>query len=195
MMKIRCKNIQVVRMNVLKAERRNTKRNCQVCQISQTDENSADNMKEISDKAQKLCRIKENITGKVFRKRIHLAIVLVILMFVYLQYGRDVAVCSSYPRVNSDGYLEDIVIIANKLYIFDHEKFAEYILRRCVENSFKEVRFSYELNGYPNEVHISVYMNQFAWKLKKAFEIQYISEGAYSANIVDYPEIFRIDIL
>ena len=62
MMKIRCKNIQVVRMNVLKAERRNTKRNCQVCQISQTDENSADNMKEISDKAQKLCRIKENIT-------------------------------------------------------------------------------------------------------------------------------------
>lgn len=121
-----------------------------------------------------------------------MAIVLVILMFRYLQYGRDVAVCSSNPRVNLDGFLEDIVIIANKLYIFDHEKFAEYILRRCVENSFKEVRFSYELNGYPNEVHISVYMNQFAWKLKKAFEIQYISEGAYSANIVDYPEMFGI---
>ncbi len=195
-MKIRCKNVQVVRMNVLKAERKNTKRHCQVCQTSQKDANSADNMKETSDKVQKLCRIKENITGKVFRKRIHLAIVLVILMFVYLQYDRDVAVCSSNPRVNSEGYLEDIVIIANKLYIFDHEKFAEYILQRCVENSFKEVRFSYDLNGYPNEVHISVYMNQFAWELKKkAFEIQYISEGAYSANIVDYPEIFRIDIL
>ena len=177
-MKIRCKNVQVVRMNVLKAERRDKKRHWQVWQISQTDANSADNMKEIPDKAQKLCRIKENITGKAIRKRVYLAIVLVILMFGYLQYGRDVAVCSSNPRVNSDGYLEDIVIIANKLYIFDHEKFAKYILQRCEENSFKEVRFSYDLNGYPNEVHISVYMNHFEWKIKKkAFEILYISEG------------------
>ena len=129
------------------------------------------------------------------RIAIYMAIVLLLLILGHLQYGRDVAVCSTNPRVNSDGYLEDIVIIANKLYIFDQEKFAEHILQRCVENSFKEVRFSYDLIGYPNEVHISVYINHFEWKLKKkAFEIQYISDGSHNYNIADHPEMFRIDI-
>ena len=154
-------------------------------------------MKEILDKTQKhSIDDRKRIVNKKFSRIVYLAVLLVIPILGYLQWGRDVAVCSSNPKIFSNGSLEEISIIANKLYIFDHEKFAEYILQRCVENSFKEVRFSYDLNGYPSEVHISVYMNQFAWKLKKkAFEIQYISEGAYSANIVDYPEIFRIDIL
>lgn len=195
MMKIPCKNIQATRIHILKTEKQGTKRYCQICQISKTNANPSDNLKEISDKTRKSYKSKGNINGKMFRMRTYLVIVLVILISGYLQYGRDVAVCSSNPRVNSNGYLEDIAITANKLYIFDQEKFAKCILQRCVENSFKEVRFSYDLSGYPNEVHISVYMNQLTWKLKKkAFEIQYIPDGSYYYNIVEHPEMFRIDI-
>lgn len=120
---------------------------------------------------------------------------LAILLVGYLQYGRDVTVCSSNLTNFSDGNTEDITIMANKLYIFDKEKFAEHLLQRCVNNSFKEVRFSYDLNGYPNEVQISVYVNRMLWKLKKkAFEIHYISDGLFDYNIADNPEMFRVEI-
>lgn len=74
-------------------------------------------------------------------------------------------------------------------------KFAKYVLQRCADNSFREVRFSYDLSGYPNEVHITVYMNRAAWKWrKKAFEIRWISEEDKHYNIVENPEKYRIEI-
>lgn len=153
-------------------------------------------MKEILKKTQKLCK---NDKKKSLEKRLHmivyLAAALVVSVLGYLQWGRDVVVCSSNPKILSDGNLEEISIIANKLHIFDKEKFAEYILQRCVDNTFREVRFSYDLNGYPNEVHITVYMNRTAWKWKKdSFEIRCVSEGTEDYNIVENFEMFRIEI-
>lgn len=153
-------------------------------------------MKEILDKTQKhSIDDRKRIVNKKFRRIVYLAVLLVIPILGYLQWGRDVAVCSSNPNIFSNGSLEEISIIANKLYIFDQEKFARYVLQRCADNSFREVRFSYDLSGYPNEVHITVYMNRAAWKWrKKAFEIRWISEEDKHYNIVENPEKYRIEI-
>lgn len=154
-------------------------------------------MKEILDKTQKRSiDDRKRIVNKKFSRIVYLAVLLVIPILGYLQWGRDVAVCSSNPNIFSNGSLEEISIIANKLYIFDREKFAKYVLQRCADNSFREVRFSYDLSGYPNEVHITVYMNRAAWKWrKKAFEIRWISEENEHYNIVENPEKYRIEIL
>ena len=153
-------------------------------------------MKEILDKIQKRSiEDRKRIVNKKFSRIVYLAVLLVIPILGYLQWGRDVAVCSSNPNIFSNGSLEEISIIANKLYIFDQEKFARYVLQRCADNSFREVRFSYDLSGYPNEVHITVYMNRAAWKWrKKAFEIRWISEEDKHYNIVENPEKYRIEI-
>ena len=153
-------------------------------------------MKEILDKTQKRSiDDRKRIVNKKFSRIVYLAVLLVIPILGYLQWGRDVAVCSSNPNIFSNGSLEEISIIANKLYIFDREKFAKYVLQRCADNSFREVRFSYDLSGYPNEVHITVYMNRAAWKWRKqAFEIRWISEEDKHYNIVENPEKYRIEI-
>ena len=153
-------------------------------------------MKEILDKTQKRSiDDRKRIVNKKFSRIVYLAVLLVIPILGYLQWGRDVAVCSSNPNIFSNGSLEEISIIANKLYIFDREKFAKYVLQRCADNSFREVRFSYDLSGYPNEVHITVYMNRAAWKWrKKAFEIRWISEEDKHYNIVENQEKYRIEI-
>lgn len=105
-------------------------------------------MKEILDKIQKRSiDDRKRIVNKRFCRIVYLAVLLVIPILGYLQWGRDVAVCSSNPKIFSNGSLEEISIIANKLYIFDQEKFARYVLQRCADNSFREVRFSYDLSG------------------------------------------------
>ena len=153
-------------------------------------------MKEILDKTQKRSiDDRKRIVNKKFSRIVYLAVLLVIPILGYLQWGRDVAVCISNPNKFSNGSLEERSIISNKLYIFDREKFAKYVLQRCADNSFREVRFSYDLSGYPNEVHIPVYMNRAAWKWrKKAFEIRWISEENKHYNIVENPEKYRIEI-
>lgn len=105
---------------------------------------------------------------------IRLTIVSLIIQFWYLQYGRDVRVCSSIITSSESGYSQSICIVANKLYISDLNKFADEMVRRCSENSFEEMRFSYDINGYPKEIILSIYVNEMTWKLSgRVFVFEY----------------------
>lgn len=85
-------------------------------------------MKEILDKTQKhSIDDRKRIVNKKFSRIVYLAVLLVIPILGYLQWGRDVAVCSSNPKIFSNGSLEEISIIANKLYIFDREKYESFV--------------------------------------------------------------------
>ena len=85
-------------------------------------------MKEILDKTQKRSiDDRKRIVNKKFSRIVYLAVLLVIPILGYLQWGRDVAVCISNPNKFSNGSLEERSIISNKLYIFDREKFAKYV--------------------------------------------------------------------
>lgn len=122
--------------------------------------------------------------------------ILVISILGYLQYGRDVSVGGSHWNIFGNGSSMDVTIVANRLYICDKEKFAEQILQRCVDNSFQEVLFSYDVKGYPSELNISVYMNPTMWKLKeRAFQIQYKQDLKYQYDIRDGIDKFKIEFI
>lgn len=102
------------------------------------------------------------------------------------------------PETSKNAYFEDVTLIANKLYIYDKYEFAESVIQKCIDNSWKEVRFSYDIAGYPNELCIDVYMNDYAFEHRQnvSFRITYCQDSRfnYKYNIKDNPEKFTITI-
>lgn len=101
-------------------------------------------------------------------KWVVLIIVIIFLGFLYLQFGREPEIKNSRITNYQNEYSEDVSIIANKLYITDRNKFAEEVIDTFLDNSFENLKFSFDL-GYPSELNISVYMN--AWNKDEVFEI------------------------
>ncbi len=61
--------------------------------------------------------------------------------------------------VNNDHYLK---VVANSGRIDDKEGFAREIVHMCQDNSFRSIRFSTDINGYPSGLDITVYLNRKA---------------------------------
>lgn len=84
--------------------------------------------------------------------------------------------------IDSNGDLQ-LTIIANRYEIADKEEFAKELIKKVCDNSFKTIRFSYDENGYPLGLYISVYLNEGDWKDR---EIEpYMSVSFRQDNIVD----------
>lgn len=130
-------------------------------------------------------------------KRRIVAMAVIICMtigFLYLQYGRDVNVTSSM-NLSSDNYYEmELTVVANKLFIINKQRFAEEMIERCIDNNFHDIKFSYDMTGYPNRLQINVYLNEFS---KSHFTILYMteSENGMDYNIKDNPDKFVISII
>ncbi len=109
----------------------------------------------------------------------------------YLQYGRDMDVYGSYAMTADNYHEERLTVVVNKLYVADQKACAEEIVKRCRENSFKSVRFSYD-QSVPNALYVTVYSSKRkAEKGKQMFSFSYLpqdSEGTY--NIIDDSEEF-----
>lgn len=94
---------------------------------------------------------------------------LVFLAFVSLiQYGKEkypewkeahsgIPDAVSSMSLNNDHHLK---VVANSSRIEDKEGLARKIIHMCQDNSFHSIRFSTDINGYPSELHISVYLNR-----------------------------------
>lgn len=61
--------------------------------------------------------------------------------------------------VSSDGY-QYLKVVANSSRIDDEEAFARKVIQMCRENSFRTIRFSTDINGYPSGLEITVYLNR-----------------------------------
>lgn len=108
----------------------------------------------------------------------------IITIFTYLQFGRDVTAKNSISNVSANYYEQNLTVIANRLFIYDKKKFAEQILERCLDNSFHDIMFSYDITGYPNRIYVSVYTNSLTYNLGiETFNIQYESSSNESENI------------
>lgn len=109
----------------------------------------------------------------------------------YLQYGRDMDVYGSYAMTADNYHEERLTVVVNKLYVADQKACAEEIVKRCRENSFKSVWFSYD-QSVPNALYVTVYSSKRkAEKGKQMFSFSYLpqdSEGTY--NIIDDSEEF-----
>ena len=89
------------------------------------------------------------------KKRRFISLIIGIIMVIsgclgYLQYGRDMDVYGSYAMTADNYHEERLTVVVNKLYVADQKVCAEEIVKRCRENSFKSVRFSYD-QSIPNK--------------------------------------------
>lgn len=96
----------------------------------------------------------------------------------YLQYGRDMDVYGSYAMTADNYHEERLTVVVNKLYVADQKACAEEIVKRCRENSFKSVRFSYD-QSIPNALYVTVYASKRqAERGKQMFSFSYLLEDS-----------------
>ena len=98
------------------------------------------------------------------KKRWFISLIIGIIMVIsgclgYLQYGRDMDVYGSYAMTADNYHEERLTVVVNKLYVADQKVCAEEIVKRCRENSFKSVRFSYD-QSIPNALYVTVYSSK-----------------------------------
>ena len=106
----------------------------------------------------------------------------------------------SFSETGTNQYTEETTIIANRLMIWDTEEFAEEMIQKCINNSFKDIRFSYDLSGYSTElrIHIYIYTNKLSCHNQvKSFEIIYAQDLTNNPpyNIKDNPKKFEMEII
>lgn len=120
-------------------------------------------------------------------------IICMITGFLYLQYGRDVKVTSSMNFSSGNYYEMELTLVANKLFIIDKQRFAEEMIERCIDNNFYDIKFSYDMMGYPNRLQIKVYLNEVS---KRYFTIYCKAKARDDSdyNIKDNAAMFKIDI-
>ena len=130
------------------------------------------------------------------KKRWFICLIIGIIMITggclgYLQFGRDMDVYGSHAMTADNYHEERLTVVVNKLYVEDQKVCAEEIVKRCRENSFKSVRFSYD-QSIANVLYVTVYASKRqAEKGKGMFSFSYLpqdSEGTY--NIIDDSEEF-----
>ena len=133
------------------------------------------------------------------KKRWFICLIIGIIMITggclgYLQFGRDMDVYGSHAMTADNYHEERLTVVVNKLYVADQKACAEEIVKRCRENSFKSVRFSYD-QSIPNALYVTVYASKRqAEKGKQMFSFSYLpqdSEGTY--NIIDDSEEFILE--
>ena len=93
-------------------------------------------------------------------------LICIIALLGYLQYGREEQAVNTMVSTSDTFYKQEFDVIANKLFNLDKEKYAEELIEKAVENKYRNVRFSYDITGYPNEIVISVYSNEWSYEHK-----------------------------
>lgn len=91
-----------------------------------------------------------------------MGILICIIAFLgYLQYGHEEQAVNTMVSTSGAFYKQEFDVIANKLFILDKEKYAEELIEKAVKNKYRNVRFSYDITGKPNEMIISVYNTEW----------------------------------
>ena len=61
------------------------------------------------------------------------------------------------------------------MFILDKEKYAKDLIEKTIHNKCKNVRFSYDIMGYPNEIIILVYLDNVEYlRNQYLFRIRYV---------------------
>ncbi len=99
---------------------------------------------------------------------------------------------------NNTTYELDIDVIADKDDVSDKEACSREIIQHILDNDFHSTRFSFDINGYPNNVSVDVFTSEKnAQKGKEAYSFEYVTEfntenPDVQNNIKDNPGEFEI---
>ncbi|HGM3506480.1 TPA: hypothetical protein ACKOR7_001047 [Clostridioides difficile] len=132
------------------------------------------------------------------KKSIVLAIVFIVAVIAadYLQNGREMSVYNSRSFAAGTYKEEHLIVVVNRLYIPEKMDCAREIVRKCRENDFSNILFSYDY-GIPNELHAAVYLSEHDVKQgEPVFTLSYTAKGdtLTDYNIVDNPQELELVI-
>lgn len=122
-----------------------------------------------------ICLLRSRInTDK--RKNIINGILLIgiILLIIYMQFGRDEKVVNSMVKSGNEYCEQEIIIVANKIAIIDGDNYSKTIIEKVENNNLKNIKFSYDLMNNLQRIKIVVYCNELAYKFnQERIEILY----------------------
>lgn len=105
----------------------------------------------------------------------------------------------SYSMAADNWRSESISVIVDKSIAEDREKCSQEIIQRVLENRFPSTDFTFEENGYPNELSVSVYTSEKNFKDgNSTYHFDYVTDFntediEIQNNIKDNPNAFRIE--
>ena len=106
---------------------------------------------------------KSNKTMTRLKRLLILAGILILLIFLLRVYGHKDQELTGVPDAVSStvsGGTCSLIVTANAERISDREAFAREVVRMCRENSFRSLRLSTDMAGWPEELDIKVYLRR-----------------------------------
>ena len=125
-------------------------------------------------------------------------IIVVFILLISLQYRMEIEGYSSTVESFSNGYVQDVSIVSHRILIPDKEEFSREVIEMIIDNSLKGIMFSYDVNGYPNGLYVTVYLNESSCRSgNSSFKISYTQniQNGFRYNIKDDPEKFVLEII
>lgn len=105
-----------------------------------------------------------------------------VLLSCFMIYGcskeyTEMDVISSHNTTADKWYKLDIDIIVDKDSVSDKDACSKEIIQHILDNDFRSIHFSFDKNGYPNEVIVNVFTSkENIQKSKKSYSFEYITE-------------------
>lgn len=123
------------------------------------------------------------------RKKIITIVILILVLGIgyvgYLQFGREINAVNCISMTASNYYQERLTVVLNKLVLTkSEEEAAKEIIRKVIANDFYKMKFSFDVQGYPNELRVSVYKTDI--DLQNGKELFEFSYGHIDGEIGDY---------
>lgn len=126
-----------------------------------------------------------------------------VLLSCFVIYGcskeyTEMDVISSHNTTADKWYKLDIDVIVDKDSASDKDACSKEIIQHILDNDFHSIYFSFDKNGYPNEVIVDVFTSKENIQTgKKSYSFEYITEfnlenPDIQNNIKDNPEEFEI---
>ena len=106
---------------------------------------------------------KSNKTMTRLKRLLILAGILILLIFLLRVYGHKDQELTGVPDAVAStvsGGTCSLIVTANVERISDREAFAREVVRMCRENSFRSLRLSTDMAGWPEELDIKVYLRR-----------------------------------
>lgn len=86
-------------------------------------------------------------------------------------------VISSHNTTADAWYKLDIDVIVDKNNASDRDACSNEIIQHILDNDFHSIRFSFDINGYPNEVAVDVFTSEGdIQKDRKSYSFKYVTE-------------------
>lgn len=75
-------------------------------------------------------------------------------------YANEITMWANQSITFNNYYEEHIQIYLNSMEIENYEMCSKQILEHCILNDFKDFRFSYDINGYPDKIVATIFLTQ-----------------------------------